>query len=373
MRLAVIVTIHNFIGALECNISKRAVTHLSLFTNFSDINFSAFDFILLVSDFQKSCCRVITLPDTIHSQKWKEAIEMKFCPFLPEPSDKIYWGYRHALSSPHEQMRHFIAYAIDKDEIAILISKLQDLGIKADYFLPIDIFLTQDIFPYLSFPPTIENLQATVDKEEIMALEERIPALKNWPQKAKLIFFSIWTFLNTCPWHTKDFFQCSELQIRKLSPVRCKTLRLLSIIVLVILFFFTMGITWKQVHIFYSVYQNLRVSNIKSESELKRLQKLQLQRKLKLKLLKSYHDLHPGYLHLSSILCDITQKVPSNMWITSFRMSGDTITFSLVAQKADLELYNKFKSSSLYTIINLRQDKGINNQIQYNITLSLRS
>jgi Tfp pilus assembly protein PilN len=119
----------------------------------------------------------------------------------------------------------------------------------------------------------------------------------------------------------------------------------------------------------YAEYSNLKSYNSRLETELTSLKKEHAILLKKETQLKKLLESTPGCPHILHILSDMTRKIPSYMWVTSFNSSGDILNITLSSDKDSTDIYRQLSSAKSFEVINLRKRKTYNKKFAYYIKL----
>ena len=92
-----------------------------------------------------------------------------------------------------------------------------------------------------------------------------------------------------------------------------------------------------------------------------------------IQLLQSYHELNPGHPDLRLVLREISQKIPSYMWVDSFRFSNGVLELSVKSEKDDINFYKNLKEASRYKLVNLRKNRATQGKTEYSVTLKVEA
>ena len=131
--------------------------------------------------------------------------------------------------------------------------------------------------------------------------------------------------------------------------------------------------TFKHFSYSYQIYSQLKTQNKTLSQRIRELQRETLRVNEEVQLLQRYDELNPGHPDLRPVLLEVTQKIPSYMWIDSFRFSNGTLELSVKSEKDDINFYKNLKEASRYKLVNLRKNRATQGKTEYSVTLKVET
>ncbi len=330
-----------------------------------------FELVIVIAFLSDCIVRDIILPGDLKTKDIANAVQFKFVNSLPVDSPGIVWQYR--LIQKDEKGYHIRAAAIEQDIHTKLLEQIKENHILADEIILAPLLLTEDIFPGITEygPPRLANFKDYLDHEEN-------EAYRRFAEQAKLSMEN----LNSCSLFAMYKYCEKEKNIGKiknldemvpvkLRPVRYKMLRRLNVFILLIALALCCVIVYNQWDRSYKKFKYLEQENRILTEQLKVLHKQSLKMAENEKSLKAYEDLQSGYPGLENVLLEITSKIPSHMWVKTFRYSNGLLDIAVESKKDDVQFYNIMKEGKLYELTNLRKNKGRDEQVEFTITMKL--
>ena len=358
--------------ALSVTLKRDAVSDILLLNDLSQLNYSSYDHIYLTGFLPSVICRRFDISKQIRKKDLPNTLQYKFAYNLPLDPSEIWWWYRF-LDSPDSDEYKICAVSINKSEFTRQIELLEKNNVKVDQCILSSLLASDDIFPDISKSgvPTEENFAAYIRKNQAEKYDVFVRKLNaDIPDTCKLAFFAMISFLST-PGATSSVFPGNDMMPRGILPVRYRLLRKINLILMLFGLIFASVVLIERSSRSYSHYEALERKNSALRVELKKLQARNFQLGEEEKLLKEYHDLRVGCAGLENVLLEMTQKIPSYMWVKAFRISNNTLEMTIESSKDDINFYSTLKKGKLYELKNLRKNRGRSESFDYTVTLEL--
>ena len=166
-----------------------------------------------------------------------------------------------------------------------------------------------------------------------------------------------------------DLYMSPGMQTEELRPARCRTLTRINLFLSLFLIVCICALAARNFKQSWNVYEQLKRENQHLSRQIKDLQKKTLHANNEIQLLQRYDELNPGLADLRPVLQEISQKIPSYMWVDSFRFSNGMLDLSVKSEKDDINFFKKLKEGVCYKLVNLRKNRTSHGKTEYSVTL----
>lgn len=361
--------------AFSFQLGRDNLPKTTVLGNPAELNYSSYDHVLLIGFFPTVITRDdIKIPRQIGRRDLTASVQYKFAHNLPVDPNDIWWEYRVKNAQVQNTEYEICASSINKDEFAKQIAFLEKSGIKIDQCILTPLLISEDIFPGIGKfgSPVQENFFDYIQKEQSSEYGNFVRTLNaDIPDSVKLSFFAFYMFARASKANIGSIVSSEGMIPGSMRPERYKFLRKINLILMLFAIIFASVVLIERSNRSYAHYETLEQENSKLRQELKELQTQSFRLAEEEKLLKEYRDSNIGYAGFEELLLEITQKIPSYMWVKSFRLSGNTLELTVESTKDDVNFYNTMKSGKLYELKNLRKNKGRGDGFDYSVTLEL--
>lgn len=331
------------------------------------------DHILFTGFLPTVITRNFALPRQVGRKELTGSIQYKFAQNLPVAPEDIWWEYRILNAKEKDADYRVRAASVDKDEFKKHMMLLRQNNAEIDQCILTPLLLEEELFPGISQygPPLLENFAGYVHEKKAAEYENFIKSLKTeLPESVSLSFFALVCFIEKYG-KTDSIIPCSGMVPDDIRPVRYRSLRRLTLALAILTMIFAAALLVERGKHSYVHYQKIEQENDALRKQLRGLQAENFRLTAKEKMLNEYRDLKAGYAELENLLLEITQKIPSYMWVKSFRLSGNSVEMMVESSKDDINFYNTMKRGALYELKNLRKNKGRGDGFDYSVTLEL--
>lgn len=372
MRLCLI-AFHDSKGyVLLVQVKRNKCLHFAIHAEWNELDCLFCDHILFTGFLPTVITRNFELPRQVGRKELTGSIQYKFAQNLPVEPDGIWWEYRILNSKAKGADYQIRAVSVEKDEFNKCLMLLRQNNVKVDQCVLTPLLLDEELFPGISQygPPLPENFSSYVHEKKAVEYENFTRNLKaELPESVGLSFFALICFVEK--YKPDSVIPCSGMIPDDIRPVRYRSLRRLTLALAVLTMIFAAILLVDRGKHSYVYYQKIEQENDVLRKQLRSLQAENFRLAEKEKLLNEYRDLKAGYPELENLLLEITRKIPSYMWVKSFRLSGNSVEMMVESSKDDINFYNTMKSGALYELKNLRKNKGRGDGFDYSVTLEL--
>lgn len=339
---------------------------------------TTFDYIVFLGFLDKTIRRVVMSDPGLKQRDLPSFIEFGFIQDLPLAPDDVWWQYRILHSSAKSDFFQICTIAINKTEIARILEGLSENNLRVDNVLSAKLFLTNDLFPELSTGNEIDfdAVKQYMLQHEQAAFREflnEIDSSGKLSGKNAVAIYAFLKFLKTSG-HFSDIYSCPGLVPSEIQPVRCQTLRRIYLFFAAVVAVLCGIVLWGRFDRSYVEYQKIEKTNEELSRQLSSLQKQNMLANKQKKILKQYADLKVGSSEMIKMILELTQKIPSYMWVKSFNMpnSSGVVTLKLVSAKDDSNFYRSMIDGKTYILKNLSKSRGREQSVEYTLTLELK-
>ncbi|MCF6175288.1 MAG: hypothetical protein L3J71_05945 [Victivallaceae bacterium] len=326
----------------------------------------------------------LPLPDTV------EALQYELPQLFPLPQDEMVWQCRKTAS--HDNSRATIrVFALPRVEWNKLLEKLESSEITADAFMTPFMVIDPILSEHNLYLPNIDenfyferatadscrHMRNINDKEaaDILSISElrdifitadNIQGLNEHFIPALVV--AEYIFSGT---RSRDDAKAALPLPPRLKPSRLKFLKIATLFtglaaLLCLTALFT--VDWLEA---YGRYETLKNEISELKHQLNSTHRANTKSEKRVKIIENLLNSIPKNPKLLDILCDLSQKLPHNMWITSYRTSGQKIYITIKSSSESNNIQNKLRSSSLFNLDNFRSRRNLDGT--YYIYLQLKT
>lgn len=157
----------------------------------------------------------------------------------------------------------------------------------------------------------------------------------------------------------------------RLKPSRLKLLKMTTFItgLVALIGLGTLGVSnWLNAYQRYGVVAH-KIAEVKDHLQTSELNNKKSKKHVKIieNTLKSM----PEQIYLLDVLCDLSRKLPQNMWVTSYRVSGHRIYITIKSSSESNDIQAKLRTASRYHLENFRSRRNLDGT--YYIYLQLKT
>ena len=379
MRVCIVSNESSTWGALICSIKRRSAIQIQLFSDLHSIRFSDFDLVVYAGFLPATVVREFQVPAECKRHDIPNSVEYQFVRALPyeESTDLNYWEYIRLPVDSQDKSYCIRAAAVTQQPFQEQIESLQQLGIKIDQFYLTPLFFSEQYFPNANkyAPPRKQEIINYFATENILEFHEFIQECNLNQLSDPVIQINLFIAKQyLCSVNGKsDLYMSRNMQQAYLHPLRCHTLKQINLFLCSILLLVICIMTFKHFSYSYQIYSQLKTQNKTLSQRIRELQRETLRVNEEVQLLQRYDELNPGHPDLRPVLLEITQKIPSYMWIDSFRFSNGTLELSVKSEKDDINFYKNLKEASRYKLVNLRKNRATQGKTEYSVTLKVET
>lgn len=339
----------------------------------------AFDYIFFIGFLPQTTAQTLSAEVMLKSRDLSDYVRMNFVQDLPVDSETVWWQYRVLPAENKEVPTQIRAAAINKDEYSKITEILVANDIKIDDCILAPLLLTEDIFAGISDYDEcdIDSFMDYVSdhcESDFIAFISNLESDGILSKQQKLTLYAAKCYLEKSK-KLNQIFSCTGMVTPELLPVRCQMLaraNFVALIITAVLCLTALIMHFKQSYARYSQIEN---ENRKLSMELRSLQKQNMQANQQRQLLKRYIDQRIGVQNFEFVLHELTQRIPSYMWVTSLRFSNQIIDLSVLSAKDDSNFYTTMNGGRLYILKNLSKKKSnskILDGIEYSVKIELK-
>lgn len=373
MRICMLIMEQHQVMALTIRAKRGAISDSILLNSIAEINFASYDHVLLTGFLPGTIQRRLEIPRQISRRELPASIQYKFAHNLPVDPNDVWWEYRILNSRDDKSEYKICASSIERNAFAEQLKYLDQNNVKIDKCVLTPLLISGDLFPGVEkfFPPTPENFFAYIQQTRsdeyakfVLRLKEEISL------PVKLAFFALQTFFQASG--NVDLIVTSENMVPKnIQPERFRFLRRINLVLMFFAVLFASVVLIERSNRSYAHYEIIERENSDLRNELKELQTKNFFLAGEEKLLKEYQDTKAGYIGLEDVILEITQKIPSHMWIKALRFNNNTLELTIESSKDDINFYNTMKNGKLYELKNLKKNKIRGESFDYSVSLDL--
>ena len=364
-------------GAVSCSIKKHRAVQSRFYSDPDEIPFSDCDLIVYVGFFPTTIVRKIQIPAECRQRDIPNSVEYQFVRMLPhdDPAAPDCWEFiqlpAKQKNDPHTIRAASVSQAVFQEQI----ENLRQRGVKIDQF-----FLTPLLFCDQFFPDS--DKYAPPQKQEIVNYfsTEQVPGFEDFSRECaqnqivdsilQINLFVARQFLCASNGKT-NLYMSSGMLPENLRPSRCHTLKRINFTLCGILLL-CIGIqTYRHINHSWQTYSQLKKQNKVLQQQVRQLQQETLRVNQDIELLKHYYEVNPGHPDLRPVLREVSQKIPSYMWVESLRFANGVLELSVKSEKDDINFYKNLKEASRYKLVNLRKNRAMQGKTEYSVTLKV--
>ena len=302
-------------------------------------------------------------------------VRMNFVQDLPVEADSVWWQFRELAGETHKVR----AAAIDKNEYSKITEILAANEIKIDDFILAPLLLSEDIFEGISDydESDIDSFHEYILKHcasDFHIFSTGIDPDKTLSLRQHLTLFAAIQFLEKSK-ESRKIYSCPDMVPSELVPVRCRTMARINHIALIITAVLCMAALFSHFRESYDKYSQIENENRELSKKLGILQKQNMQANLQRQLLKRYIEQRAGISNLEFVIQELTQRIPSYMWVTTFRLSNQIIDLNISSSKDDSNFYATMNGGRLYILKNLSKNNKRSQKtdsIDYTVKIELK-
>lgn len=357
-------------------IKKGKVEQVCCYSCLEDINFSDIDIIVFVGFVMTTVVRELQLPAESRMRDLPGSVEYQFVRQLPfDTTESPYWEFIPLPRKSKVEPYPIRAAAVSVCEHQKQMELLNQRGVKIDQF-----FLTPLLFCDQFFPGS--DKYAPPQKQEIVNYfsTEQVPGFENFSRECaqnqivdsilQINLFVARQFLCASNGKT-NLYMSSGMLPENLRPSRCHTLKRINFTLCGILLL-CIGIqAYRHINHSWQTYSQLKKQNKVLQQQVRQLQQETLRVNQEIELLKHYYEVNPGHPDLRPVLREVSQKIPSYMWVESLRFANGVLELSVKSEKDDINFYKNLKEASRYKLVNLRKNRAMQGKTEYSVTLKV--
>jgi Tfp pilus assembly protein PilN len=355
---------------------------------YDKLNCQDCDFIVLTGSVPQSFLLDIDIPD-LPLDETKEALEYELQQRLPWSLDELVWHYRKIAERDNSRATVRV-YAVPRSEWDKLLDEFQGAEITADSFISPFMTIGEKFSNRNIYLPTIDGdfyysmvddigcrmmrqwspekaLTEQLSLDELLGETITIAADQRLDEKLMPALLIGEYFLS----HKRGHNRAGLALPVGLKPARLKILKTVTLFSsLAALFCLTALLTVNWLHA-YSDYEAVAEQIAEVKVQIDALKQRNKKRSKHLKAINNLLKALPENSHLLDILCDLSKKLPHNMWITSYRSSGIKIYITIKSTDESSKIQGVLRSSKLFSLDNFRSRRNLDGS--YYIYLQLRT
>lgn len=374
MRICIISHESTHEGALCFTLRKRACVQAALFHDLQQIHFAEFDLVIYTAFLPATVVRELQIPASCKRKDIPGSVEYQFVRALPLDADaESCWEFLR-FHFPRENMTIPIrAAVVSTDVFQEKIQELKQRKAQFDYFLLPQLLFDKQFFPGCEHcvPPRKQEILNYFNENDVPGFPEfkRECSQRQISDPAiQTSLFMARQFLCAVDGRM-DLYMSPGMQTEELRPARCRTLKRINLFLSIFLIVCICALAARNFKQSWSVYEQLERENQRLSRQIKDLQKETLQANNEIQLLQRYDELNPGLADLRPVLQEISQRIPSYMWVDSFRFSNGMLDLSVKSEKDDINFFKKLKEGVCYKLVNLRKNRTSHGKTEYSVTL----
>lgn len=374
MRVCFISSEDSLWASVTCTLGRKGALHTVFHTTLDSAGFTDCDQVVYSGFLPTAIVRDMTLPAGSRTKDFPAAIEYQFVRTQPlDATASKYWEYvqlsRKQKDAPFPIRAAAVSHTVYQERLEMLNQK----GVKIDCFILTPLLFFDELFPGASesFPPTRENIKAyfqNTTNHDFAEFARQCNEHQIVDPTLQINLYMALRFFQTCD-AGHALYMCPEMLPDQLRPARCRTLKRINFAFCAVLLLLIGWMAYQHFMQSYQTYSSLVQRNAALDKQVRQLQQETLKINSEIKLLQSYRDLNAGHPDIRPVLREISLKIPSYMWVDSFRFSNDTVELSVKSEKDDINFYGTMQEGNRYKLLNLRKNRGSQEQIQYSVTL----
>ncbi len=359
--------------AFAFQFKRKAVSDCILHSDLSTLNYASYDHVILTGYFPGVIRRELEIPRQISRRELPASIQYKFVHNLPVDPNDVWWEYR--IENPRESKSEYkiCASSIEKNIFTEQLNFLNQNNIQIDKCILTPLLISGDLFPGIEkyFPPTPENFMAYLQQIKPDEYDKFVLSSKeDISLPVRLAFFAFLAYVQKSG-NIDSIVAHENMVPRSIQPVRYRFVRKINLVLMLFAVLFASVVLIERSNRSYAHYEIIERENSDLRNELKELQTKNFHLAGEEKLLKEYQDLKAGYVGLEDVILEITQKVPSHMWVKALRFNNNTLELTIESSKDDINFYNTLKNGKLFELKNLKKNKIRGESFDYTVSLEL--
>ena len=354
---------------------------------YDKLNCQDCDFIALTGSVPQSFLLDIDMPD-LPLNETKEAVQYELQQRLPWSLDELVW-HCHKIAE-HDNSRATVrVFALPRSKWDILLDEFTGAEITADSFISPFMTIGANFSDRNIYLPTIDadfyysladdtgcrvmrQFRADQVATEQLSLDDfddmiTIASDQRLDEKLMPALLVGAYFLN----HKRSHNRAGLPLPVGLKPSRLKILKTVTLFSsLAALFCLTTLLTVNWLHA-YRGYEEVAEQITEVKIQIDAVKQRNKKRHKHIKAVNNLLKALPENSHLLDILCDLSNKLPHNMWITSYRSSGAKIYITIKSTDESNKIQGVLRSSKLFSLDNFRSRRNLDGT--YYIYLQLRT
>lgn len=379
MRICIISHESSAWGAVSCTIKKHRAVQSQFYSAPDMIRFSDFDLIVYIGFFPTAIVREIQIPAECKQRDIPNSVEYLFVRMLPhgDPAEPNCWEFIPLPAKQKNDPHSIRAASVSPAAFQEQVENLQQRGVKIDQIFLTPLLFCDQFFPDAGkyAPPRKREIANYFSAEQVPGFHEFIGECSQNQIVDPILQINLFIARQyLCAVDGKaNLYMNSGMLPEKLRPSRCYALKRINFALCSILLLCIGILASRHFNHSRQIYSQLKNQNKVLAQRVRMLQKEAQRVNGEIQLLQSYHELNPGHPDLRLVLREISQKIPSYMWVDSFRFSNGVLELSVKSEKDDINFYKNLKEASRYKLVNLRKNRATQGKTEYSVTLKVEA
>ena len=377
MRICIISHESSAWGAVSCSIKKHRAVQSRFYSDPDEIPFSDCDLIAYVGFFPTTIVRKIQITAECRQRDIPNSVEYQFVRMLPhdDPAAPDCWEFiqlpAKQKNDPHTIRAASVSQAVFQEQA----ENLRQRGVKIDQFFLTPLLFCDQFFPGFDqyTPPRKQEIVNYFTTEQVPGFHEFIGECSQNQITDPILQINLFIaqqYFCAVDGKTNLYMNAGMLP-ENLRPSRCHTLKRINCVLCSLLLLCIGILAYRHFNHSWQTYSQLNSQNKVLLQQVRQLQKETLRVNQEIELLKHYYELNPGHPDLRPVLREISQKIPSYMWVDSFRFSNGVLELSVKSEKDDINFYKNLKEASCYKLVNLRKNRATQGKTEYSVSLKV--
>lgn len=363
-------------AGMTCLIKKGKAEQVCFYSCLEDIKFSDIDITVFAGFVTTTLVRDLQLPAESKVRDLPGSIEYQFIRQLPFDTNELpYWEFipfpKKSKADPY-QIR---VAAISACEFQKQVELLNQKGVKIDQFFLTPLLFCERFFPGADqyTPPRKREIANYFTTEQVPDFREFIRECTQNQITDPILQINLFIaqqYFCAVDGKTNLYMNAGMLP-ENLRPSRAHVLKRINCILCSLLLLCIGILAYRHFNHSWQTYSQIQQQNKVLLQQVRQLQQETLRVNQELELLKHYHELNPGHPDLRPVLREISQKIPSYMWVDSFRFSNGVLELSVKSEKDDINFYKTLKDATRYKLVNLRKNRATQGKTEYSVSLKV--